>query len=451
MVEQSPPPTTRPPFQRELDGGIIIRRATAADVEPIVALAREIFHRRAVAHLQMHLQEQVPDGRLEDVTVAEDTATGQLVSSLCLLGFEGRYAGISLGIGQPEFVQTHPSYRRRGLVRAQLEVAHHWSAQRGDLMQLISGIPNYYRQFGYDMALEKGLARSGFTSQAPELEDGQPDPYRFRVATETDVPFLAATAAGAARRYQVADALPTDYWAARLRMLQRVEPGDPHWRLLRIIEDATGAPVGYLAHWNTLVGHQISVTMYELVSGVSWLAVTPSVVRFLCAYGAEVGRRDGTACHMFGFEVGIGHPVHDSIPDLLPLARNNAAWYVRIPDLPAFLRHVAPALEERLAHSYAAGHTGELNVSFYCRGGVRLVFEQGHITAIEPWQAASDGRDGVADAAFPDLTFTQLVLGNRTVADLEHAYADCWHRTDTVHYLLTALFPRHPSQCFRRY
>jgi hypothetical protein len=199
------------------------------------------------------------------------------------------------------------------------------------------------------------------------------------------------------------------------------------------------------------VGHQISVTMYELTSGVSWLAVTPSVVRFLCALGAEVSRREETACRMFRFEVGMGHPVHDIIPGLLPVARDNAAWYVRIPDLPAFLRHVAPALEERLAHSYAAGHTGELKVSRYRHGGVRLAIEHGHITAIEPWRAASDGRDGVADAAFPDLTFAQVVLGNRTVADLEHVYADCWHRNDTVHYLLTALFPRHPSQFFRRY
>ena len=41
----------------------------------------------------------------------------------------------------PELVGTKKEYRRRGLVRQQFEVMHEWSAERGELVQIITGIP----------------------------------------------------------------------------------------------------------------------------------------------------------------------------------------------------------------------------------------------------------------------------------------------------------------------
>ena len=63
------------------------------------------------------------------------------------------YDGIAFGVGRPELVGTAPAYRRRGLVRTQFEVLHQRSAERHERLQAITGIPWYYRQFGYEMAL----------------------------------------------------------------------------------------------------------------------------------------------------------------------------------------------------------------------------------------------------------------------------------------------------------
>ena len=38
---------------------------------------------------------------------------------------------------------------------------------------------------------------------------------------------------------------------------------------------------------------------------------------------------------------------------------------MRVPDLPGFLRKVAPVLRKRLAGSPCQGHTGELKINFY--------------------------------------------------------------------------------------
>ena len=48
-------------------------------------------------------------------------------------------------------------------MRKQFDVIHAVSAQRGELMQGITGIPWYYRQFGYEMALDlEGKQNSGW-------------------------------------------------------------------------------------------------------------------------------------------------------------------------------------------------------------------------------------------------------------------------------------------------
>jgi len=50
------------------------------------------------------------------------------------------------------------------------------------------------------------------------------------------------------------------------------------------------------------------------------------------------------------------------------------------------------------------------------------------------------------NAAFPDLTFLQLLFGYRTFAELRYARPDAWAADDEARGLLTALFPRQYSR-----
>ncbi len=56
---------------------------------------------------------------------------------------------VAVPAGQVELVATHPGYEGRGLVRTLMAWAHEQSRQRGDLLQVMIGIPYFYRQFGY--------------------------------------------------------------------------------------------------------------------------------------------------------------------------------------------------------------------------------------------------------------------------------------------------------------
>ena len=106
----------------------------------------------------------------------------------------------------------------------------------------------------------------------------------------------------------------------------------------------------------------------------------------------------------------------------------------------AFLRHIAPVLERRLANSAAAFYTGELTLDFF-RSGLRMVFDRGHITHIEPWRAPAY-RNNNADAICPALVFLQLLFGYRSLDELRYAFPDVRVGKSEAEVLLNALFPK---------
>jgi len=60
-------------------------------------------------------------------------------------------------------------------------------------------------------------------------------------------------------------------------------------------------------------------------------------------------------------EMGPGHALFDALgPDVASSSGNRYAWYMCIPDMPAFIRRIAPALERRLADSALGGYRASL-------------------------------------------------------------------------------------------
>jgi hypothetical protein len=164
------------------------------------------------------------------------------------------------------------------------------------------------------------------------------------------------------------------------------------------------------------------------------------VLRFTWSLGEEYARREGKTLEMFGLGLGAEHPTYDLFAGCLPVVRKTSAWYIRVPDLLAFLQRIRQALFERLAGSALAGYTGRLKISFY-RSGIALSIKEGCLE-VEAWQPT---QEDWGDAAFPELTFTQLLFGYRSVEDLEYAFADCWVSERRMALVLNALFPKRPS------
>lgn len=431
---------------QELGDGLVLRRATPADVEALAAFNAYIHrergteepNRRVAAWVRDLMSGKHPTFCPEDFTLVEDVRAGQIVSSLNLISQTWAYEGIPFKVGRVELVGTHPDYRNRGLVRAQFEVIHRWSAERGEMVQAISGIPFYYRQFGYEMTMTLGGGRVGYRAQVPELKNGASEPYHVRPADEADVPFISALYEHSAQRQPIYCLRDERMW--RYELNGRSELSD-NKAVLCVIEGSAGERVGFLAHANRLERGHIWLWMYELEENDSWAAVTPSIIRYLWATGEAYAARDNTCCESLGFNLGEEHPAYASAADWLPSIREPYAWYIRVADVAGFVRHIALALERRLAGSAARGYTGTLRISFY-RSGLLLNLEKGRVVEVQEWRPTPSDW---GDAAFPGLTFLHLLFGYRTCDELRHIFPDCWMDNSRVRAVLEGLFPKRPS------
>src|SRR5256886_10710973 len=102
------------------------------------------------------------------------------------------YEGIPFSVGRPEMVATDSAYRHRGFIRALFEMVHERSEAEGDLVQAITGIAYFYRQFGYEYALELEDRRTLPISLIPKVKEGESEPFTLREARGEDIPEIEA-------------------------------------------------------------------------------------------------------------------------------------------------------------------------------------------------------------------------------------------------------------------
>ncbi len=435
-------------FIQDLGDGLILRHAAPSDADALADFNAKIHGEsetdapRLAAWTRDLLTRPHPTFAPGDFTIVEETASGRIVSSCNLISQQWAYEGIPFGVGRVELVGTLAEFRGRGLVRAQFEELHKWSAARGEALQSITGIPYFYRQFGYEMGLELGGGRVGFEPLFPRLKEGESEPFVIRPVREDDIQFMLKVYAHAQKRSLITSHRDEKILHYEIFGKSAENVNCPEFR---VIERADGEPVGYLSHppfnWNL----GLVLFEFELKPGVSWLEVSPSVARYALAKGKEYAQRDNEPLEMrnsAAFWHGTAHPAYAVLRDRLPRVRLAYAWYVRVPDLAGFVRHIAPALEQRLAESYLVGYSGTLAYTFY-RDGLKLVFEKGKLKEAESYKPASGMH---TDAGFPDLSFLQLLFGYRSMDELRAHYADCYAESEDAHVVTAALFPKKPSQ-----
>ncbi len=428
---------------KDLGNGLVLRHANSADAEALVTFNARIHSEvgpdkpdeKVGAWVRDLMTKPHPTTGIDDFTIVEDTVSGKIVSSMNLIPQTWSYAGIEFGVGRPELVGTDPEYRKRGLVRTQFEVIHQWCAERDLKVQAITGIPYYYRQFGYEMGLALDGGRVGYLPHIPKLRKDAEERYKIRPAQKKDIQFVSDQYKAANGRYLVSSCISEDLW--RYELTQKGENNVTRLEI-RVIETTIGEAVGFLAHPPFLWGPTLTVLMYELKAGVSWLEVTPSVLRYLKLEGRTYAKKEkDQELKAFAMWLGTEHPVYEAISDRLPRKRDPYAFYVRVPDLPGFIHHISPVLEERLANSVLVGHSGELKLSFF-RSGVKLVFENGIIQEVNQY-TPEHSNDG--DVLFPDLTFLRVLFGYNDFWEVEKMFADCYARNDHGRALVPILFP----------
>lgn len=419
-----------------------LRRSCPADADALAEFNGRIHGENELDNIRLQnwtkdmLSGNNPAHHPDDFTLVEEITTGRIVSAMNLISQTWLYDGIPIKVGRPEAVGTEMEYRHQGLVRLQFETVHAWSKARGQLMQGITGIPYYYRQFGYEMTVELDIGRIGTEEQLPKLKEGETEKFTFRSACETDIPFLVKVYAENKKNLRLSCKWDAEWFRYEISGKNR----DSFRHDLYVILDETQQMIGYIAMEPFLSNQQTALVSYNLINGIDWTAVTPAVLRFVWQYGQNLALKENKTLLSYNFKLYSDHPAYRAALHRLPREARPYTWYMRVPDLAGFLKKVRPALEKNLKNSICCNHSGELRIGNY-RNTLKLVMEKGRIVEISPY-SAKDYED--CDAQLPDHSFLHLLFGMHSVAELFHSMTD-FHLVRDKRALLDSLFPKKPS------
>ncbi|WP_081971292.1 GNAT family N-acetyltransferase [Dactylosporangium aurantiacum] len=381
----------------ELPGGLLLRAARRADLDQIGAL---LAARGAPADAEDHrLVVEDADGGFDACGVVVDG--DRVVSTATLLDETVVLAGRPVPAGQVELVATDREYEGRGLVRALMGWAHERSAGRGHLVQVMIGIPYFYRQFGYQYTMP--IAQRRAVLDVPAMPDG----CTVRVAGPDDIAAMARLQDAVQRRHDVSMPHSPMCWRALVARSGSTQ----------VVAERAGAVIGTA---RVTPPHEGVVVGEVAVAGDGGAGVAALLAHAAgLAGGAPFEAKDRAgllAAH------------------LAPARPDAADYYVRVPDVAALLRHLRPVLSARLA-----GHDGDADVvvSFF-RHHVRLHRTDGAVTDVAaggPMQGpAALGGAGVA----PDLV-GPLLFGPHGIDGLAARHADVYPGPRAA--LMRALFP----------
>lgn len=386
-----------------LPDGLILRTAGPADLDQIADLLTArgdaddaVDHRLVVAD---------PDAGWESCAVVVDG--DRVVSTATLLDETVFLAGLPIPAGQVELVATDPAYEGRGLVRALMGWAHDRSARLGQLMQVMIGIPYFYRLFGYQYSIVLPQGREMRT--APPMPEG----HKTRVADAGDIAAMAGLQAATQRGYD----LSMRHSAACWRWL--VARGGSR----QLIVERAGRAVA--------TGRITSPADDDIELG-EVAAVDEAAARALLAHVATLAAGDVAVKERPG---SAGVDCLDGF--LAPPPRYAERYYTRVPDVAKLLDHLRPVLSARLAAAGLAGRAGEAVVSFF-GGHVVLPYAEGIVGEVRSGgRMQAPGVVGGAGVA-PDM-IGPLLFGPHGIDGLAERHADVYPGRDGE--LMRALFP----------
>jgi predicted N-acetyltransferase YhbS len=349
----------------------------------------------------------------DDFWLVEDLKTGEVVATSCLLPWECRHDGVSLRLAMLEMVLTHPNYRGKGLVRAQIDHFHHQVLTRGFDLCVIGGIPYFYRQFGYSYTLESSYE----SLPAWRIPDGSDQAYSIRRAEAGDIPDLMYLHSLENRTLDSYIERTPEYWRYLLGPAER-----PTWI---VKQSPSGKSKGYLVTRVSTAGVEILESGFQSVASalfaLGWLKTNGE--NELLIFGAENGGLRKLA-HGLGSQSVRG-----------------GQWLVRIPDPGKLLLKLSPAFAKRLEGSLWKNQSFDLTINIFSKA-YRLHFLQGKLSEVDAlgFVDSSMGADG-GDLCIPPDAFVRLVTGFRTLEGLFDAWPDIVVKP-AERVLIDTLFPR---------
>lgn len=395
------------PDVRRLPEDLVLRTIRPDEIDQTAELLEERGEPADGEDLRLVLDDM--DAGLPGTAVVVDG--DRVVATASLLDEQLDLCGHAIPAGQVELVATAASHEGRGLARALMQWCHDRSEARGHLAQVMIGIPNFYRRFGYSYAMP--IPRVHTLTGSVEAPAG----VSVRRATTADIAVMA----------ELQDA---EQRTADLRMPH----SDGCWRWLV----ARSGSEQWVAERDGVVIAVARALPEEGVLGELAATDRAGAVAVL-ARAAEAARLAERPLYVQPRGRGCAH---DAVAPYLDAGDLPEWYYARVPDLAALLEHLGPLLGARLRDSGlgspgGAGDEHQVLLSTYAQQ-VRFTVGAGGVAGMQRGgREQSPVRKGGSGLAAEDVP--GLLFGPHGALGLEERQPDC--HLGKQRELMAALFP----------
>ena len=340
----------------------------------------------------------------------------KVVAGLVLIPQRWSIDGAEFKVAEMGCVGTRPEYRRRGLQRILNTEFDEYVAENGYDLCVLAGIPYFYRQFGYQYAVELDYLTVIDLDKLPNETYLTTRPFRA-----SDIDTAQRLLEETQREYMVHSIRTKEIW-----MMQQ-ETGtygaDPFNATVILEGDKV---VAYYRWWPEKKEKTLMVR--ELAQSGDMSPQIAATIRReaeklgLVKLKTKLGHIDAFSRYLKGLGAELNKPY---------------AWQVKLVNPKGFLEKLGPVLERRLENSEFKGLTDELRMNFW-KYAVSVRFEDGKLVSVEEIPEAKRilGMNPYASI--------QLFLGYHTREELEYMNPDFYIR-DGYDKLIDTLFPRKPG------
>jgi hypothetical protein len=385
----------------------------------------ELIHGDDVGPFTQTIIEHHPASDPLNFPFIEDTATGEIVSALCLIPWRWQCDGVTLRCAEMGIVGTSEAYRKQGLIRWLNDYFQERVAAGEYDLCMIQGIPYFYRQLGYEYAIP---LEGGYRVDLHTIPDAMPEGITLREATAEDIPLLM--------KFDATSSNYLDIYAERDEAIWQFLLGPSLEGAYRapttIASGSDGKPLGY---WRVFNQSMFGGLHVGEASDLPAQMVQAAFVHFK----QLATERDEKFIRL---NLPVNHPVTRLAPQLY--AMDTHAWQILIPDPVRTLSTLKAAFEKRLANSPYAGLTETYIINLY-RNAYGLQFENGQLTEVQDLGFREGGH-----LRLPPNLLPMLLMGHKTRAEMREFCLDVGcalnHRP-----LTDVLFPRLRSFIYQQY
>ncbi len=407
----------------------IQRSAGRDDINRIVQFNTKVFRPTVGAWAGELLSGAHPTVSIDDFSIVEDIASGEIVSALCFFNQNWQFEGARLNVGQIELVGTDEHYRGRGLIRGQMD----WFAKKLEehhcQLTCVQGVPTLYQRLGYHFAIPlKGGVRLRL-DQIPN--DKLPTGYKVRLCSQDDFPRISELFEQSIQSLAIRADRDVSLWMYQEGQSPESEHAYETYALEQIDQI-----VGYVRLARHAKPKAIVIREIALSSHDDLLAILVFIRQLADARHLESVILQLPVCHRaldavkyWGAEV---------IPPF--------AWQVRVIEWTVFFEAIVSALEQRLARSLMKNYSGDVLIFVEDHKCIlRLVFHRGKVSCITREDVSSHWH-----AKVTDQILTMLALGYRSRSELESWYLEMQTQPEAW-YILDVLFPKLDAYIYEVY